>query len=81
MSMKIIRILCLIILMLIMIHFYVGKEEIARVWGKDGGWIIFSACNVDSVDDEKLTPFLATSLICEKQQKQGIVVEIPELVS
>ncbi len=57
---------------------YVGEIEIAWVWGRDGGWIIFGVCDVDGVDDEKITPFLAIPLIRLKQQKEGVVVEMPE---
>ncbi len=31
----------------------------------------------DGVEDEKLTPFLAISLIWLKKQKEGIVIEMP----
>ncbi len=40
------------------------------------GW--FGDCDVEGVKDEQLTPFLAISLIQMKQQKEGIVVEMPE---
>ncbi len=58
--------------------FYIGKNEIAWVWSRDGGWTIFGVCDVVGVDDEKLTPSIAISLIRMKQQKEGIVVEMPE---
>ncbi len=29
------------------------------------------------MEDEKLTPFLAISLIRQKQQKEGVVIEMP----
>ncbi len=55
-----------------------GENEISWVQGRDGGWTIFGVCDVDGVEDEKLTPFLAISLIRLKQQKEGVVVEMPE---
>ncbi len=61
--------------------FYVSKNEMAWVQGRDGGWTIFGVCGVDGVEDEKLTPFLAISLMSLKQQKEGVVVEMPELGS
>ncbi len=57
--------------------FYVGENEIAWECGRDGGWTIYGVCDVDGVDDEKLTPFLAISLIWLKKQKEGIVIEMP----
>ncbi len=56
--------------------FYIGKNEIAWVKGKDGGWTIFGVCDVEGVEDEQLTPIFAISLIWLKQQKEGIVVEM-----
>ncbi len=58
--------------------FYVGKSEIAWVQGRDGGWTIFGVCDVEGVEYEQLTPFIAISLIRLKQQKEGIVIEMPE---
>ncbi len=58
--------------------FYVREKEIAWVQGWDGGWTIFGVWDVDGVKDKKLTPFLAISLIWLKQQKEGIVVKMPE---
>ncbi len=58
--------------------FYVGENKIAWVQGQDGGWTIFGVCNVDGVEDEKLTHLLAISLIRQKLQKEGIVIEMPE---
>ncbi len=55
--------------------FYIGENEIAC---RDGGWTTFGVCDVDGVEDEKLTPFFAISLICLKQQREGVVVEMPE---
>ncbi len=51
--------------------FYVRENEIAWVWGQDGGWTIFGVCDVVGVEEEKLTPFLAISLIWLKQQKEA----------
>ncbi len=60
------------------ITFYVGENEIARERGQDGGWTTYGVCNVEGEEDEKLTPFLAILLIRKKQQKEGIVIEMPE---
>ncbi len=57
--------------------FYVGENEIAWEQGWDGGWTIYGVCNVDRVKDKKLT-FLAILLIRQKQQKEGIVIEMPD---
>ncbi len=57
--------------------FYVGENEIAWEQGQDGGWTIYGVCNVDRLEDEKRTPFLAILLIRQKQQKEGIVTEMP----
>ncbi len=42
------------------------------------GWrlTIFGVCDVDGVEDKKLTPFLG-----QKPQKEGIAIEMPEPVS
>ncbi len=37
-------------------NFYIDKNEIAWVQGRDGGWTIFWVCDVEGVEDEKLTP-------------------------
>ena len=58
--------------------FYVGENEIVWERGRNGGWTIYGVCDVDGVEDEKLTPFLAISLIRLKKQREGIVVEMPE---
>ena len=57
--------------------FYVGENEIVWERGRDGGWTIYGVCDVEGVEDEKLTPFLAILLIRQKQQKEGIVIEMP----
>ncbi len=56
--------------------FYVGENEIAWVQGRDGGWTIFGVCDIDGVEDKKLTPILAISLIRLKRQKKGAVVQM-----
>ncbi len=58
--------------------FYIGKNEITWVQGRDGGWTIFVVCDIERVEDEQLTPFLANSLIRLNQQKEGIIVQMPE---
>ncbi len=58
--------------------FYVGENKIAWVQGGDGGWTIFGVYGVDGVENEKLTPFSAISLISQKPQKEGIVIEMTE---
>ncbi len=57
---------------------YVGENEIAWLQGRDGGWKNFGVCNVEGVEDEKLTPFLAILYIRLKQQTEGILVDMPE---
>ncbi len=57
--------------------FYVGEDEIVWKHGWDGGWTIYGVCNVEGVEDEKLTPFLAILLIQQKQEKEGIIIEMP----
>ncbi len=37
--------------------FYVDKNEIAWVQGRDGGCTIFGVCDIDGVEDKKLTLF------------------------
>ncbi len=56
---------------------HVGENEIAWKQGQDGGWTIYGVCNVDGVEDKKLTPLLAILLIRQTQQKEGIVIEMP----
>ncbi len=58
--------------------FYIGENETAWVWGWDGGWAIFGVYDIEGVEDEKLTPFLAISFIWLKHQREGIIVEMPE---
>ncbi len=43
--------------------FYVSEDDIGWVRGQDGGWTIYGVCDVEDVNDEKLTPFLAISLV------------------
>ncbi len=57
--------------------FYVGQDEIVWKHGWDGGWTIYGVCNVEGVEDKKLTPFLEISLIQQKQQQEAIVKEMP----
>ncbi len=58
---------------------YVSNEDIVFIpQKKDGEWTIFAVCDEDNVEDESLTPFLAISLICEKQQSEGVIVKMPE---
>lgn len=35
--------------------FYICKNEIAWVKGRDGGWTIFGVCDMKGVQGEKLT--------------------------
>ncbi len=56
--------------------FYVGENEIAWEQGRDGGWTIYGVCNRDEMEDEKLTPSLVILLIRQKQQKEGIIIEM-----
>ncbi len=58
--------------------FYVRENEIEWERKQDGGWTIYGDCNVDGVEDKKCAPFLAILLIRQKQQKKGIVIEMPE---
>ncbi len=58
--------------------FYVGENKIAWEQSWNGGWTIYGVCNVDGVEDEKLTPFLTISFIQLKLQKKEIVVEMPD---
>ncbi len=59
--------------------FYISNEDVVLIpWKKDGGWTIFAVHNEEDVEDESLTPFLAISLIHEKQQSEGLVVKMPE---
>ncbi len=37
--------------------FYIGKNEVAWVQGRDRGWTNFWVCDVKRVEDEKLTCF------------------------
>ncbi len=55
--------------------FCIGKNEIAWVQGRDGGWTISGFCDVEGVEDEQLSLFLTISLIWLKQHKEGILVE------
>ncbi len=59
--------------------FYVSDEDIVFIPQKnDGGWTISAVCDEDHVKNESLTPYLAISLICEKQQSEGMILKIPE---
>ncbi len=58
--------------------FYVDENEIAWVQGRDGSWTIFGVCDVEGVEDEKLTPCLAILLTWLKNQSEGIIVEMPK---
>ncbi len=49
---------------------YVGENEIAWVQGRFEGWTIFRVCDINRVEDEKLTHFLAFSSIYLKHQKE-----------
>ncbi len=37
--------------------FYIVKNEIGWVQGRDIGWTNFGVCDVEEVEDEKFTPF------------------------
>ncbi len=49
-------------------NFYVDINEIRYVWGRDCCWTIFGVCDMEGVDDEKLTPFVAITLIWKEQR-------------
>ncbi len=51
--------------------FYVGENEIAWERGQDGDWTVYGVCDIDGVEDEKLTPFLAISLLGETAEKKN----------
>ncbi len=48
--------------------------------GTKKGWRLdyFGVCDVQEVEDEKLTPLLAILSIQLKQQEEGVAVEMPE---
>ncbi len=48
--------------------FYVGENRNIWVQWRDGGWTIFSVCDVKGVNDKKLAEKLS----------EGIIVEMPE---
>ncbi len=58
--------------------FYICKDEIDWVQGTDGGWTIFGMCDVEGIEDENLPLFLAVLLIWQKQQKEGMMIEMSE---
>ncbi len=61
----------------------VGENKIGQVQvqGRDCGGTIFGVCDLERIEDKKLTPILAVQLIPLKQKGERIVVEMSELVS
>ncbi len=56
---------------------YVTKEEIVLIPQKnDGRWTIFAVNDKEGVEDESLNPFLAISLICNKSEREGVIVHM-----
>ncbi len=45
------------------------------------GWTIFGQCKGPDIEEDKITPFLAVTLICDTVRAEGIRVQIPEIGS
>ncbi len=46
--------------------------------GRDDGWTIFGQCEDQDIEENKITPFLAVSLICDTVQAEGIKIQRSE---
>ncbi len=46
--------------------------------GRYGGWTIFGQCEDPEIEEDKMTPFLAVTLICDTVHVEGIRIQRPE---
>ena len=58
--------------------YVIREEDIVWCQGKDGGWTIFGQCEDPLVEEDKITPFLAVTLICNTVQTEGIQILHPD---
>ncbi len=58
--------------------YVIREEDIVWCRGKDGGWTIFGQCEDPSVEEDKITPFLAVTLICDTVQAEEIQILRPD---
>ncbi len=58
--------------------YFIIEEEIVLCCGRDGGWTIFGQCEDPKIEEDKITPFLAVTLIHDIVQAEGIKIQRPE---
>ena len=58
--------------------YFIREEDIVWCRGKDGGWTIFGQCQDPDIEEDKITPFLAVTLIRDTVQAEGIRVKKPD---
>ncbi len=58
--------------------YFIRKEDIMWCHDRDGGWTIFGQCEDPGIEEDKITPFLAVTLICDTVQAEGIKIHMPE---
>ncbi len=59
--------------------YFIWEDDIVWCWGRDGGWTIFGQYKDPVVEEEKTTPFLAVTCICDRIQADGIRILQPEI--
>ncbi len=58
--------------------YLIQEEDIVWCHGRDGGWTIFGQCEDPEIEEDKIMPFLAITLICDTVQAEGIRIHRPE---
>ncbi len=58
--------------------YFIWEGDIVWFCGKDDGWTIFGQCNNQEIEEDKISPFLAVTLICDTAQVEGIRIQRPE---
>ncbi len=56
----------------------IREEDILWCRGNDGGWTIFSQCENPTIEEDKITPFLAVTLIRNTVQAERTQILWPE---
>ncbi len=45
--------------------YFIREEDIVWCCGRDGGWTIVGQCEDPEIEEDKITPLLAVTLICD----------------
>ncbi len=61
--------------------YFIQEDDIVWCRERGGGWTIFGQRKDPDIEEDKLTPFLVVTLLCDTVQTEGVRVQRLEIVS